>query len=90
MATWYILKHLLGKPNYTAHLDPECSHLKLKHKPRHLTFVVRTRLGVHMPCKRCGGKAREEWDQAWNDYFFQRITYQEMKSRRSKIRERRD
>jgi len=85
---WYILKNLLDRPNYTAHMDPECSHLKLKSKPRKLQFVVRYRLGVHTPCKMCGGVARQEWEASWDMYFTKQITHEEMTRIRNRICDR--
>ena len=85
---WYILKNLLDRPNYTAHRDPQCGHLKLKSNPRRLHFAVRYRLGVHMPCQRCGGIARQEWQAAWDEYFANRITVEEFHHIRSQIQQR--
>ena len=84
--TWYILKSQIDRPWYAAHSDPQCSHLKLKDNPRKLYFVVRSRLGVHVPCQRCGGVARERWDAAWDSYFHGHITDVEMHTIRSEIR----
>jgi hypothetical protein len=57
---WIIIRRYLDKPFYTAHLDPECKWLIKKDDPQPKVVRLRRYLGVHTPCKSCGGVPSRE------------------------------